>query len=296
LIADENVSRLNFVRVGSFLANFSCGCLLIFLTSADYQAPIFAVIAGKITMFCILLWTMRQEFMRLNWRRILDIETCKKLFSYGKHIVGTTAIGFMKNQIAFVFTALWLSNSQVALYKISYGVLEKFGLLPRTLSTLLLPRLASSSEKLAFRKAEMLLRTLLLLTLGPTLFVWLFAEYFVTLIYGKAYEGVVPVLRIMAPVIAAMTCNRIVNVTLNGMGKPHLPFWLSTEALVVSFVMSVLLIPRFGISGAAMVVTFVEIQSIILSLLVYKNLAGCRLADVLVPRVSDFRVIIQTFR
>jgi O-antigen/teichoic acid export membrane protein len=78
------------------------------------------------------------------------------------------------------------------------------------------------------------------------------APFVIPLVFGHAYEKAALALALLVPgVVAYAPVNVLVVFISIRAGRPRLSLWVSVVGLVVTTVMSLVLIPSYGVSGAA---------------------------------------------
>ena len=99
------------------------------------------------------------------------------------------------------------------------------------------------------------LRAQLLLLTPAVALIILFAQPLIVFFYGARYADAAPSLAILAAGTAFLTVFYILSFVFNGAGRIKIPMLLSGMGLVVNILLSVVLIPRDGIAGAALATT-----------------------------------------
>jgi len=97
----------------------------------------------------------------------------------------------------------------------------------------------------------LVLKYTLLILLPMSLSLALFAPQAIYLLYGANYLPAVLTLRILAIGVLIYSLALMVATTFIGLGKPQVMMWLSLVSAFVNIGLSVLLIPMFGMEGAA---------------------------------------------
>ncbi|MBU7014066.1 MAG: flippase [Theionarchaea archaeon] len=139
-------------------------------------------------------------------------------------------------------------------------------------SSVALPLLPAVSEDMAREKGYVgtYLCDALKYTSGATfpltiLFV-VYAEGLIKLFFGVEYVVASTALMVLSLAMFFMSFCSIFSVTFQGMGKPRIPMYITVFALILNVLLNIYLIPKMGITGAAlatltsMVVKFVYLS------------------------------------
>jgi O-antigen/teichoic acid export membrane protein len=87
--------------------------------------------------------------------------------------------------------------------------------------------------------------------------------------------------------VVALSYSKVLFSDLGGRGKPYYGTYASLASLVVTLGLDLVLIPRWGITGAAVGASLGYITNAVCALVFYLRLSGNRLSDVLLVRKSD---------
>ena len=158
-------------------------------------------------------------------------------------------------QVDRVLVALLVSAPAVALYAVPLELAQKLLFVPNFVGMAYYPAAASlAHDRDGFRRlywrtngwvalATVPAAALLALLAAPLLGVFAGAEY---------ATGSAATLRVLAPAYAGMALTAIPSLTADARNRPDIPARFSLIAVVLNLSLSLLLIPRFGVLGAAL--------------------------------------------
>ncbi len=164
-------------------------------------------------------------------------------------------IQIINNQTDLVMVGLLIDNTAVGLYRVAVqgSVLVGFGLM--ALNMVIGPhitRLYQQEDRQRLqRMAQASARVVLLIALPVAVVFALFGDTLLDLVFGSEYRGAHAALAILA---VGQLCNAAagsVGLLLNMSGYERLTAWGVGCAAIVNVILNLLLIPRFGINGAA---------------------------------------------
>jgi O-antigen/teichoic acid export membrane protein len=87
------------------------------------------------------------------------------------------------------------------------------------------------------------------------LFIWIFADLIVDILYSSEFSSVVAPLRWLLPGIFALSLGKVLVAELLARQKPFYSLWATGVAVVVNVLLNFSLVPQLGISGAAIAST-----------------------------------------
>lgn len=160
----------------------------------------------------------------------------KKMWNYGKYSIGTLlGTNLLKSSDTFLISYL-LNSTAVAIYQFPYKLIEIIEIPLRSQVATLLPKWANlpKNEALAQVNKTALHLTLLLFPISIACFVS--AEFLLTTLGGSAYQSSAPLLRVFAVYSLFLPFDRLLGITLDAIGKPH----LNTIKVIIMLTINVL--------------------------------------------------------
>lgn len=174
-------------------------------------------------------------------------------------------------------------------YTLGVNLAELLWQLPAALGVVVFSRSANAKDPAAFtRNVVKLLRVTLIVAVVGALGLGLTAGFLIPLVYGEAFRPSVGVLRLLLPGIVAFSLFKVLNVDLAGRGRPLLSLIAVGPAVLLNVALNFLLVPRYGVSGAAVASTISYTLAIVLYVWVYARAVEVSLWEMLRYRKSDF--------
>lgn len=157
-------------------------------------------------------------------------------------------------------------NVAVGIFSAPFRVVLGLGFIPAAIAGALFPvmsRLAGTDEHRLTRVFNRALRYAVLLALPIGILGVFLAHSAVSLLYGKGYEGSVPVMAVLAWWAAFGCFNAILSHYFYALAKSKLVAAQAACSLVINIFLNVLLIPRFGPVGAAVSLAGAELGGVV---------------------------------
>jgi O-antigen/teichoic acid export membrane protein len=156
------------------------------------------------------------------------------------------------NSIVVLLLARFSGTAAVGIYALASTLARSFLFVSEALATLLMPRIAATSDQ---SHANMLKKLMALtITLNGILLVLylVLVEWFVTQIFGTEYfEGGITTYAILALAMIVLGTHSVVTAVLVGKGMPSIETVSRVIALIATATSGWLLIPTYGPAGAA---------------------------------------------
>lgn len=180
------------------------------------------------------------------------------------------------------------SNVSIGLYVIAVRLSEVTTLAANAIAAALMPEVAASTER---EQAEALWSRSLRLTIYMDIILlvplWLGAPYILRVLFGPSFEPAAPAFRWLLLAAAAWGLGSIVISGLRGFGHPGLSAMARFSAAIVTAVALLILLPRRGITGAAIASMIGYSVMLGVALFSFMRKRQLRLRDCLLPRRQD---------
>ncbi len=205
---------------------------------------------------------------------------------------------FLSYRLDVFFVAHFAGVTQLGIYTLAVGLAQMLWLLANAIAQVLLPHVAASGEGI-IRDTAAASRIACMASVVTALMLALCGGWLVPLIYGQTFAAAVRPLLILLPGVTLFAVVTVLAAYLSGIGKPHLNLRASLAGLVVTIFLDLLLIPRFGIDGAAIASTCSYVVTFCIIVWTYVQQTGERVSHLLVPQHEDLvlvRRLLVSFR
>ena len=223
------------------------------------------------------------------------IAPLRELVSYGlRYYLGGLGSFFSYRTDTYLI-ALLLANPAESLgyYSMSVALAEMIFIFPKAVATVFFPHVAGSVREDADRQVAMVSRVSLLVC---TVFALLLVPCAVVMIWAvlPAFQpSIVPFL-ILLPGVVALSGANVVGGYITGIGRPGIDSIVSVIGLVVNIAVNLVVIPQFGIIGAAATSLLSYTLSSLLLTAVAARFSGVPLWRFWIPTPADVRFVLTT--
>lgn len=269
------VSQSAFITVllvGLFVAHLTQLKILVLAWIAGVCAP--ALLAVIVLGRTVGIWTMPS-------RRFV-----KHAFEFGWRSHLGAVVQYMQHRADVVLVMYFLPLRALGIYSLAVGLVELLWYVPQSVSQVLLPHIAGSSESdadsitSAFCRASIGAAALLSLLLGvisSIVIPWLL----------PAFREAIAAIWIMLPGAVAASVFKVLSADLNGRGQPLRTLFPASAGLAFSVAGCCYAIPRFGMLGAAAITSLSYLLNASLYILIYARTSSLTPGSLIIMRSAD---------
>lgn len=285
----ENIKAYNILIIikGVFSSVISVILLLIF-DLGIIAMPIGLILGHLIAILYTHYTVFKFEKIIFKIKRSLFIDMIK--YSYKLYLSGIAS--HFSNYISSLIVALLLGPAQVAFYHLGKSRIELLSKIPSSIGTIIHP-IISKSEKSNSKSSEILAKSirvsLIIMTLVGLL-ACLFVYPLTILLYGKDFLPLIIPFWILTPSIIIFYSCSLVTPYFLGVGRPDIPLKISLVAILPQIIFCYLLIPEFGISGAALSTGLSFLLISLVQIIVFKKFTGLTYSNIIIPKTGDIQL------
>lgn len=280
---------VNKVQVINKIIYFLICTILFFIV--DVNIVIFANII-ILSISIISLWKkIGIKSIRIKFNK----EYQKKNISYGFKGYLANMITFLNYRLdTFIIKALSKSTMTVGQYGVSVTLAEQVWVFASAISSVMFPYITSIENDEDKSKVTSLTFKIVMVVTFMAIIVLFFASNLIRFVYGEDYYGSIIPLKILLIGVFSLSLGKILANDIASRGKPELNALSNLIGLLVNVIFNILLIPRFGIVGAAMATSISYTLTSSIFLISFIKLTGLTLKELLVFNKEE-RVVITIF-
>lgn len=240
------------------------------LLSVQVAIALFAI--SNLVSFIIIGVSYRSAISALALHK-MEWSEYKQLFVFSLPLQTGNIIQFLNYRLGAFIVNFFLGTTSVGLFFMAVNLVEILWLLSTSMAAVLLPTVAAEHEQSKRISVKAAVASFAV-TFCAGIVAFAVAPFLIVLLFGKEFAGSVLPFLILLPGIVVFSITNVLAAYMTGIGKPGFNTTIAFVALIFTVTLNILLIPRFGISGAAIAssVSYCIISS--LSLLIFVRLAG----------------------
>ncbi|TDL99975.1 MAG: hypothetical protein C4K58_01650 [Flavobacteriaceae bacterium] len=227
----------------------------------DAQGYIWSLILSPFLAYLYLvLSSMGDKKFSLSWpKEIGNIISKKEFWTYGILTSFTSCLTQLILVIDVFCLGYFLSDSkEIALYKVSSMIPINLLFLPQIFTKTDFTKLSKNHSNKAFLKQYYysFFRFFMIIGLLMVLVVFIFGDFMFPLIFGKEYQDAQTFKILTLATFASMIFRTPLGNLLSAMGEAKNNALIAAITVIVAVLLNCLLIPRWGIEGAALATFF----------------------------------------
>jgi len=225
----------------------------------------------------------------------LNKNLLKDSASYGGKVYLANAMSFLNYRLDMLLIAMFLAPAAIGLYSIAVGMAEKLFMMSGTLAIVLFPKISSLSSLEANTLTPKVARHTFFIMIIVSLLLTILAAPLIKIFFGPAFLPSVLPLLILLPGIIAFGVGGVLAADLGGRGRPEFAIYSSLACIIVNVILNIILIPRWGISGAAFASSVAYWIDTIIIILAFLKISKKSLFEVLLIKTQDFQDYYRAF-
>lgn len=171
--------------------------------------------------------------------------------SFGlKGHIGNT-LQFFNYRLDMFIVNYFLGSSSVGIYSISVGLAEVLWVLPDAVGFVIFPRAAATQAESMNRFTPRVLGATMGLTALGALGLVLLGKPLIQMIYTSAFVSAYMPMLVLLPGVVLLAGHRVLTNDIAGRGHPTYNSINAGAVLVLTVVLDLMLVPRYGVVGAA---------------------------------------------
>jgi len=214
------------------------------------------ILAYAIPSFCNVIYISTAARLRLGIN--LNFTWDKSLFKWFISMSVPFALAGIINRLFSysdsILMSKMLSARELGLWGVPYKINFAFQFIPAALTASIYPAMSTLFVTDKDRIGDLFAKAwqYLLLIVMPIAFgLWAIAEPVIAKLYGKSYLPSVPILQLLLVSLVLSFLSFVTGATLNAINRQKIQTILLAISLVTSVTMNLILLPIFGILGAA---------------------------------------------
>ena len=224
-----------------------------------------------------------------------SFKACKLLLSYGMRSYWIDLLGTLSFQVDQVLVVSILTPADMGLYVVMLSLSRTATMFQTAVVSVLFPKAAGQSVERIRELTGRAGRVSVVITAAFSLFVGLLGPTLLKIFYGKDYTSATGVLRIMLLEVTISGLVFVLAQAFMALNHPGTVSLLQGIGLICSVPLMLVLIPRFGITGAAMSLLFSTTARLILICAGFPFYLKIPVPDLL-PRSDDFSSLMRGLR
>lgn len=271
----QDFKTFNMVLVVTQTSTVIYVLIAFFVFHLGLLGAILSFALGHVTTFTFNVFMFKKKYgVRLkgvpfSWSYF------KKSINYGGKAYLSNVMAVLNYRTAILMLIFFLGSSVVGFYSVAVTLAERFSIFSQSISSVLLPKIASSENANQRNQLTSLVsRNVLIFMVIGTIIALLVMHPVMTLLFGVKYKNSIVLLEILLPGIAFLSVEKILSNDIAGRGRPDLNMYVSIFNILLNVSLNLYFIPRFGAQGAAIATTITYLVSFVIKAVIYRKYTG----------------------
>lgn len=288
--ASGGVGAFNALRLTESLAP-----LLLFLglfwmwRDEALEAALISWLCGIALVLALGLWWLRRQHpLALRW----DRGGQRELLSYSAKSHPDLLFQQLILRSDYLFIGALLGSTALGHYAMASAAAELLLIVPEAVTTPLMKRLLQQDAGME-RITPLALRLTATVMLGACLGMALIGHWLIVTLFGAEYAPAYPALLALLPGLLGLCYASILRLDLLGKNRPGTVSLMMGAGAALNLVLNIVLIPAWGIVGAAAASSIAYLAVTVAMLVLYCRLSGVPLGQTLIILPADLAPLRQ---
>lgn len=224
-------------------------------------------------------------------------EDIKLFFSYSFFAFVINVIQFLAYRVDYWLLDHYKGGDELGWYSLAVRLAQLFWIIPLLLAGFIFPVVANRQNKSNNdNKMLALIRAMNMVNIIAGISLFFLVPFLVPFLFGKEYDNSVFLFQVLLPGVLLFCNATILAAFFGGKGKLVINFWGSLLCLASVFLLDILLIPSWGMKGAAIASTIGYSITAVYFMVIYCYSYKVSMAKLLLPEKNDWNSILNIFR
>ena len=289
LAGNHRLPETSMLQSVQVVASTLSMAILIWVWRFGVLGGIIAQVVGIAIGVIVALYLLRGSAAG-RWR--FQGHLLPEIYRFGRGCYAATIAQSLNWRLDTFLVFALVGAKSVGFYTAAVGLAEFPQYLPNSIANVLMPRVTGDAEGTEERTARLSRATVFILLLAYSLLL-LLGYPMIKLFYSSVFLPSYPAMVLLAPGLLAMGQSRILTADIIGRGFPRYPAIGAWVSLVTMVALDLLLIPHWGILGAAFGCSVSYLAGSVVVLLSFRHLTGIRIRDLYCIRPREAKELLS---
>ena len=264
----------------------------VFILNSGIKSVFYFILFDSILIFILILFSI---FKLIDFKFNINKNLFKEEIKFGLKAYPWDIFNIVSLKLNLFLVNLLIGITSVGYYSVTLGVSSCLLFISFSFRQIFYPIWSSSEKELVDKVTPRITRQAFILGTIAGLFLLLSGKYFILFVYGDAFSYSVSSFYLILPGIVFMIPTSILFNNFFSQGRPQTASIIIVSLLIFNILLSLILIPMFGINGASISISVSYFFGFILSLFVFSKLSNHTLYNIIKIRKNDFAFLRNHF-
>ncbi len=254
----QNFKKYNTASLISPITTLFLSLVLVGILNQGMIGALTAFIGGPFSgllVTIILLWPYIKKDKMMS--RNKSSNYFKECIGYGWKAHLSNILTVVNYRADIFLVNFFVNPTATGVYVIAVNIAEGLWIISKSINMVILPRLSelNKDEKKRQHLTPLIARWVLFISAVGAIIMAFLAPPFIQLVYGIDYSDAIDALLWLLPGILIGSMARVLANDIAARGRPELNLYISILVVFTNVIANIILIPKFGIKGAAIATT-----------------------------------------
>ncbi|TCT12853.1 putative polysaccharide biosynthesis protein [Natranaerovirga pectinivora] len=280
----ENINLRNLLNIGNQIL-YTIMLLIVFIVAPQNIYYLFVVLLLKDIL--IITRIIRSFSFKLS-KRSFDFKLLVDATRFGFYPMITALLITMNYRFDIIILRSYVEFSQIGLYTVGVGLADKLWIIPDAFKDVLF---AKTAIKNSIDDINMSIKINIIISVFMITFIAIFGKPIIKFLYGEDFIAAYSVTIIILIGIIPMLFFKLINTLFISVGKQKISFIVLLISVILNIIGNIVMIPIYGIVGAAYASIISYFICGISFLLYYSRIFNVKLWDILIFSKCDINRI-----
>lgn len=251
----NGLRKMNYFALVNIIQNvsvFALSIILVILFKMNVTGAVLGFVVPTIFVSLFSLYFIK-DFFEVPSK--LSDTVSRELSWFGFYVVLTNSVGMILIQIDSLLIGYFMDETEVGYYAVAVVLVQGITLIPFAIQRVTTPAIATYHGKGEYESIRKLIKNVMLKTFLVTVFLSallaVFGKFLIGLLFTEEFLPAYLPMLILLIGTAIHTLTISVGGALSSIGKVNIIFRISVLCALINITLNTILIPKFGIVGAA---------------------------------------------
>ena len=247
--------------------------------------------AGATFLAAVVSFLLVHRLTEIRWS--FHLPAFKDTVKFGIRVYLGNVIQLLNFRLDMILVGFFVGITAVGYYSVSVALAEALWLFSSAVAMMVYAQTSGVTREQANKLTPVICRNTLLITFLGALLLFALGKIIITLIFGAAFLPALQPLWVLLPGIVTFSVCCVLANELAGRGKPIIVTIMAAISLAVNIPLNLLLIPRWGITGAAFASTIAYTIAALVTLIAFVRESKTNWFDIIIPRRQELKIYLN---
>lgn len=285
----QQIETINTRHILAFLGRFIWIVIFVWLINGEELGAASAMLVSSIVIGLYSFFKTK-DILSFSFKYVSKLPY--KLLKKGIVYALALFILYLNYRIDILLLTPYVSSGDIGIYSTGSSLAELIWQLPSAIAIVLFASSANKGDdEAAVKESIRILRvSLFIVTISAVVFASI-SRWVVPFLYGNAFIESSTIINLLLPGVVMIIIVQILHATMSGRGYPLMGFSALVVAIALNIILNLVIIPKYGINGAAVASTISYTVGGIGFSFVFSNKMSIPLNDFLIIKREDFKYL-----